>query len=111
MSERLTETVKLSKTEAVIYAEATGGDIMDLEVAAAESGSMDRTGDMNIKVGTAYRNRLRKLSDLFIVSIGEAKEKEANWKALRDLPAADYAALMLRIDAVVSGITKEEGKA
>ena len=111
MSERSTQTIDTSAGPVVYYDQATGGDVMDLEMAAAEHGSIAGRGEMKLAIGKAYKDRLRKMSDLFIVSIGEKKDREEIFNALRGLSAQEYNLVMATIGRVADGLPAEEGKA
>lgn len=116
MSERETLTIEtpVSKTPVVIYSYMTGGEMMDLEGIAVGSGikSVDgRSGEINMNAESAYQKRLRKLADIMIVSIGDAKEPGERWNALRALRGPDYAFVMKAVEASAAGLSPDEGKA
>jgi hypothetical protein len=114
MSERQTKTITtpIEKVEIIINAFMNGGEMMDLEGVAVGAGikSVDRTGEITMKAEESYKKRLRKLSDIMIVSINGKTEIEERWNALRNLRGQDYKFVMDSVEAAAAGLGSEEGK-
>lgn len=116
MNERETTTFEtpVGKIPVTINTFMTGGEMMDLEGISVGAGikSVDgRSGEISMNAESAYSKRLRKLVDIMIVSIGEVKEINEKWSALRNLHGRDYAFVMKAVEASAAGITTDEGKA
>lgn len=114
--ERKTRTIEtsISKVPVVIYTYLTGGEMMDLESFVANSGvrSVDgRSGAVSMNAGSAYIDRLKKLIDLIVVSVGGKTESKEKWEGIRALQGSEYSLLMKAIEAAASGLTEDEKKA
>lgn len=104
----------IGKVKVVINAFITGGEMMDLEGVAVGAGvkSVDgRSGDVLMAADKAYKQRLRKLAEIMIVSIGDETDTEKKWIALRNLQGPDYSFVMKEIEKAAAGIPEDEGKA